>query len=130
MAETILITEDNPRNMKLMEAVLKPYGYNILKANNGEEALEVAIKEKPALILLDMQLPKLSGLEVTRRLKQMADLAHIPIVAVTAYAMKGDREKFLEAGCDDYLPKPINTRELPKRVAEMLARRRQNVAQD
>ena len=126
MAETILITEDNQRNMKLMEAVLRPHGYNILKAANGEEALEVAVREKPALILLDMELPKLSGIEVTRRLKQMPDFAHIPIVAVTAYAMKGDKEKFIEAGCDTYLAKPINTRELPGVVAEMLARQKRN----
>ncbi len=126
MAETILITEDNQRNMKLMEAVLRPHGYNILKAANGEEALEVAVREKPALILLDMELPKLSGIEVTRRFKQMPDFAHIPIVAVTAYAMKGDKEKFIEAGCDTYLAKPINTRELPGVVAEMLARQKRN----
>jgi CheY-like chemotaxis protein len=126
MAETILITEDNPRNMRLMEAVLRPHGYTILKAVNGEEALELTIREKPALILLDMQLPRLSGLEVTRKLKQMPDFVHIPIVAVTAYAMKGDKEKFIEAGCDAYLSKPINTRELPGMVAEMLARQKRN----
>ncbi len=128
MAETILITEDNPKNMRLMEAVLRPHGYTILKAANGEEALEVAVREKPALILLDMQLPKLSGLEVTRRLRQMSDFAYIPIVAVTAYAMKGDKEKFIEAGCDAYLSKPISTRELPGVVAEMLARQKRNSA--
>ena len=128
MPETILITEDNPRNMRLMEAVLRPHGYNILKAANGEEALEVAVREKPALILMDMQLPKLSGIEVTRRLKQMSDFAYIPIVAVTAYAMKGDKEKFIEAGCDAYLSKPISTRELPGVVAEMLARQKRNGA--
>ena len=128
MAEKILITEDNPRNMRLMEAVLRPHGYTILKAADGEEALEVTIREKPALILLDMRLPKLSGLEVTRRLKQMPGLANIPIVAVTAYAMKGDKEKFIEAGCDTYLAKPINTRELPGVVAEMLARQKHSSA--
>jgi two-component system, cell cycle response regulator DivK len=128
MAETILITEDNPRNMKLMEAVLKPHGYNILKAFDGEEALELAIREKPALILLDLQLPKLSGIEVTQRLKQMPDYAHIPIMAVTAYAMKGDKEKFMEAGFDAYVSKPINTRELPKMVAELLAAQKHDSA--
>ena len=120
MAERLLIVEDNPLNLKLLLVTLRPYGYTIFKATDGEEALEVAVREKPALIMMDMQLPRLSGLEVTKRLRQMPDFNHVPIIAVTAYAMKGDREKFIAAGCDAYLPKPINTRELPGVVAEML----------
>jgi two-component system cell cycle response regulator DivK len=124
MADKILITEDNPINMKLMEATLKPHGYTIVKAVDGEEALEIAVREKPDLIIMDIQLPKLNGLEVTKKLRQMPDFAHTPIMVVTAFAMKGDREKFIEAGCDAYLSKPINTRELPKVVADILLKRK------
>ncbi len=129
MAERLLIVEDNPLNLKLLMVILRPYGYDIFEATDGEEALEVAVREKPALIMLDMQLPKLSGLEVTRRLRQMPAFKHVPIIAVTAYAMKGDREKFIAAGCDAYLSKPIDTRELPGMVARMLlnAKARQRV---
>ena len=126
MLEKILIVEDNPQNMKVLEMTLRPHGYIFLEATDGEEALEIAIRNKPSLIILDIQLPKVSGLEVTRRLRQMPTFSHIPIIAVTAYAMKGDKEKIIEAGCDVYLPKPINTRELPGVVAEMLLKRRQN----
>ena len=120
MTERILIVEDNPLNMKLLLVILQSYGYTIFEATDGEEALEVAVREKPALIMMDMQLPRLSGLEVTRRLRQMPSFKHVPIIAVTAYAMKGDREKFIAAGCDAYLSKPIDTRELPGMVARML----------
>ena len=89
MAERILIVEDNPLNLKLLLVILRPYGYTIFEATDGEEALEVAVREKPSLIMMDMQLPKLSGLEVTKRLRQMPAFKHVPIIAVTAYAMKG-----------------------------------------
>ena len=85
--------------------------------------LATAVKEKPDLIIMDMQLPKLNGLDVTKKLRQMPAFAHIPIIAVTAYAMKGDSEKFIDAGCDAYLAKPVNTRELPGVVAELLLKR-------
>ena len=85
--------------------------------------LATAIKEKPDLVLMDMQLPKLNGLDVTKKLRQIPAFAHIPIVAVTAYAMKGDSERFIDAGCDAYLAKPVNTRELPGVVAELLLKR-------
>ena len=123
MAEKILVAEDNPRNMKLIRVTLRPHGYTILEATDGEMALEAAIKEKPDLVIMDMQLPKLSGLEVTKKLRQIPAFAHVPILAVTAYAMKGDSETFIEAGCDAYLAKPINTRELPGVVAELLSKR-------
>jgi CheY-like chemotaxis protein len=126
MQEKILIVEDNPLNMRLIEMTLRPKGYELLKATDGEEALEMAIREKPDLILMDIYLPKVSGLEVTRRLRQMPAFNHIPIIAVTAHAMKGDKEKIIEAGCDAYLPKPINTRQLPEVVAEMLLKRQKD----
>ena len=92
----------------------------LLEAIDGEEALGIAVREQPDLIIMDIRLPKMSGLEVTRRLREMPAFGHIPIIAVTAYAMKGDKEKIIEAGCDVYLSKPINTHELPRVVAEML----------
>lgn len=106
--------------------VLKAKGYALLEAVDGEEALDIAAREKPDLIIMDIQLPKLSGLEVTMKLKQMPEFNHTPIIAVTAYAMKGDEAKCIEAGCDAYLSKPIDTRRLPQLVADMLARREQD----
>ncbi len=120
----ILIVEDNPQNMRLMEMTLRGKGYTLVEATNGEEALDKATKEKPDLIIMDMQLPTMSGIEVTKRLRQMPEFRCAPIVAVTAYAMKGDKEKFLEAGCDAYLSKPINTRELPGFIEKMLKQRK------
>lgn len=110
--------------MKLIELLLRSRNYNLLKAIDGEEALDVAIREQPDLIIMDIQLPKLSGLEVTRRLRQIPVFSHTPIIALTAYAMKGDREKFMAAGCSAYLPKPINIRELPEMISQMLQQNR------
>ena len=121
MPKKILIVEDDPKNMKVVAMALRPHGYTLLKATDGEEALEITLRDTPDLILLDMQLPKMSGLEVTRKLREMPAFSHIPIIALTAYAMKGDKEKFIEAGCDAYLSKPINTRELPRVIAEILS---------
>ena len=121
MPKKILIAEDNPQNMKVVLMTLRPHGYTLLQATDGKEALETALKEKPDLILMDIQLPKMSGLEITRKLREIPAFTHTPIIAVTAYAMKGDKEKAIEAGCDAYLPKPINTRELPGLIAEMLS---------
>jgi len=121
MPKKILIAEDNLQNMKVVLMTLRPHGYTLLQAADGKEALETALKEKPDLILMDIQLPKMSGLEITRKLREMPAFTHTPIIAVTAYAMKGDKEKAIEAGCDAYLPKPINTRELPGLIAEMLS---------
>jgi len=120
MKEKILIVEDNPPNMRLMEMTLRAKGYTLLRATDGEEALDMAIKNKPALIIMDIQLPKVNGLEVTKRLRQMPDFNHIPIIAVTAYAMRGDEERIIKAGCDAYLSKPINTHQLAEIVAKML----------
>ena len=123
MKEKILIVEDNPQNMKLSEMILGVKGYTLLRATDGEEALDMAMKERPDLIIMDVWLPKMNGLEVTRRLRETPAFSRTPIIAVTAYAMKGDREKVIESGCDAYLSKPIDTRELPEVIAEMLARR-------
>ena len=92
----------------------------VAEAIDGEEAVNMATAERPDLIIMDIQLPKMNGLEATRKLRQLPDSSHTPIIAITAYAMKGDREKLLAAGCDAYLSKPINTRELPKVISEML----------
>jgi len=120
MKKKVLIVEDNPQNMRLLEMLLGAKGYTLLKAIDGEEALDTATREQPDLIIMDIQLPKMSGLEATRQLRQLPDFSHTPIIAITAYAMKGDQEKLLAAGCDAYLPKPINTRELPEVISEML----------
>ena len=128
MPEKILNVEDDPKNMKLLLMTLRPHGYALLEAKDGAEALKIAARDKPDLIIMDIQLPEVSGLEVTRRLRQMPAFNHVPIIAVTAYVMKGDKEKFIESGCDAYLSKPINTRELPEMVKEMLAGRQQDNA--
>ncbi len=116
----ILIVEDNPQNMRLLEMTLGAKSYTLLKATDGEQALDMAVRERPDLIIMDIQLPKMSGLDVTRKLRRMPEFSSMPIIALTAYAMKGDKEKFIEAGCDAYLSKPINTRELPEMIARML----------
>jgi two-component system cell cycle response regulator DivK len=126
--EKILIVEDSPPNMRLIEMTLRLKGYELLEAIDGEEALNMVIREKPDLIIMDLNLPKVSGLEVTKRLRQMPAFNRIPIIAVTAHAMKGDKEKIIEAGCDAYLPKPINTHQLPRVVAEILRQRQKDSA--
>ena len=128
MKEKILIVEDSPPNMRLIEMTLRLKGYELIEAIDGEEAPNMVIREKPDLIIMDLNLPKVSGLEVTKRLRQMPAFNHIPIIAVTAHAMKGDKEKIIEAGCDAYLPKPINTHQLPRVVAEMLRQRQKDSA--
>lgn len=126
MKEQILIVEDDHSNMRLLEMILKSKGYSLLKATDGEEALRTAIQERPDLIIMDIQLPKMNGMAVTKKLRELPEFRHTPIIAITAFAMKGDRERVIEAGCDDYLPKPINTRELPEIIAAMLLYQRRN----
>jgi len=126
MNERILIVEDNPQNMRLIEMTLRAKSYTLLKATDGEEALDVAMREHPDLIIMDIQLPKMSGLEVTRKLRDTPAFAHTPIIAITAYAMKGDREKALDAGCNAHLSKPISTRDLPEMIAQMLLQRQKD----
>jgi len=120
----ILIVEDNPKNMRLIKMVLGNKGYSLLEATDGEEALAIAIEGRPDLIIMDIQLPKMDGLEVTRRLRQTPGFSQVPIIALTASAMEGDRDKIIGAGCDAYVSKPVDTRKLPELVAEMLRRGR------
>ena len=126
MKEKILIVEDSPQSMRLLEMVLGAKGYTLLKATDGEEALDMAMREQPDLVIMDVQIPKLSGLEVTRKLRETPAFSHTPIIGITAYAMKGDRERVIESGCDAYLSKPISTRELPEVIAQMLLQRRKD----
>ncbi len=116
----ILVVDDNQDNRELVVKVLRNNGYRVIEAADGEEALERAEAERPALILMDISLPKLDGYEVTRQLKGRDHFKDIPIVALTAHAMKGDREKALFAGCEGYISKPINVRELPEQIKHYL----------
>ncbi len=105
---TVLVVEDNDLNMKLFHVLLETHGYNVLQTKDGMEALSLARQHHPDLILMDIQLPEVSGLEVTKLLKEDEKLKSIPVIAVTAIAMKGDEDKILEAGCDAYIGKPIS----------------------
>jgi len=108
MAKSILIVEDNGLNMKLFNDLLEANGYEIIKTRNGLEALDLARAHKPDLILMDIQLPEVSGLEVTKWLKEDDELHKIPVIAVTAFAMKGDEERIRQGGCEAYISKPIS----------------------
>jgi two-component system cell cycle response regulator DivK len=107
MAKTVLIVEDNELNMKLFRDLLEAHGYKTLQTRNGIEALSLAREHQPDLILMDIQLPEVSGLDVTKWLKEDEALRHIPVIAVTAFAMKGDEERIREGGCEAYISKPI-----------------------
>ncbi len=122
MGNNILYVEDNHDNMMLVKRALEARGYRLLEAANGLKGVEVAERENVDLILLDINLPDIDGYEVARRLRSSSKiaLAHIPIIAITANALKGDAEKALEAGCDVYMSKPINIRELWARVEAFL----------
>ena len=121
MSKTVLIVEDNELNMKLFNDLLQANGYDTLQANDGLEAMELTRNHRPDLILMDIRLPKISGLEVIKRLKGDADTADIPVIAVTAFAMKGDEEKFRDGGCDGYIAKPISVPGFLKTVAAFLS---------
>jgi two-component system, cell cycle response regulator DivK len=108
MSKKVLIVEDNELNMKLFHDLLDSQGYETLQTREGLQALALAREHRPDLILMDIQLPEISGLEVTKWLKEDEDLAHIPVVAVTAFAMKGDEERIREGGCEAYISKPIS----------------------
>ena len=118
----VLVVEDDQDNREMVLKVLKHNGYQAVEAVDGQEAIEKAKAENPDLILLDLYIPKMDGYEVTRRLKGDRDLKHIPIIALTAHAMKGNREEALAAGCDGYIAKPINIRELPQQIEHFLKR--------
>ncbi len=107
-AKTVLVVEDNVLNMKLFHDLLQAYGYNVLQAGDGMEALRLTREHRPDMILMDIQLPGISGLEVTQWLKDDETLKAIPVVAITAFAMKGDEEKIREGGCEAYIAKPIS----------------------
>ncbi len=108
MKQQILIVEDNELNMKLFNDLLEAHGYATVQSRNGIEAFELAKLSKPDLILMDIQLPEVSGLEVIKWLKDDDDLSNVPVVAVTAFAMKGDEDRIRNAGCEAYLSKPIS----------------------
>lgn len=126
MKGKILLVEDNPKSMRLLKMTLSAKGYTLLEATDGGEALDAAVTERPDLIIMDIQLPKINGLAATRKLRENPEFRHIPIIAITAYAMKGDRERIIKAGCDVYLPKPINTRELPTIIEALLLHRQRD----
>ena len=111
--KNVMVVEDNEKNRKLMRVVLKAKGYNIIEAATGEEALNLLKNQKPDIILMDIQLPGIDGLTLIKEIKASAVTKDIPIIAVTAYAMKGDEQKILDTGCNAYVSKPINTQELP-----------------
>ena len=108
MSKTVLIVEDNDLNIKLFSDLLQAHGYDTVQTMDGRDVLKLAREHCPNLILMDIQLPKISGLEVTKKLKADDELKNIPVVAVTAFAMKGDEEEILEGGCDGYVAKPIS----------------------
>lgn len=108
MSKTVLIVEDNELNMKLFQDLLEAHGIRTLETRDGTKVLDIARREKPDLILMDIQLPEISGLDVTKMLKDDAELKSIPVIAVTAFAMKGDEQKIREGGCEDYISKPIS----------------------
>lgn len=112
----ILVVEDNQDSRELVVKILRAKGYRLIEAKDGGEALQRLGEEKPDLVLMDISIPKVDGLEVTRRIRQQEHLKDIPIIALTAHAMKGDREKALDAGCDGYISKPINVRELVEQI--------------
>jgi two-component system cell cycle response regulator DivK len=120
--EQVLIVEDNGKNMKLVRDVLQATGYRTLEATTGEEAVELARSQAPALVLMDVQLPGIDGVEALERMRENERTASIPVLALTAQAMSGDRERFLEAGFDGYLAKPVDVRELIEAVREHCSR--------
>ncbi len=120
-AKTVLIVEDNDLNMKLFHDLLDAHGYATLQTKDGMEALALARRHRPDLILMDIQLPEVSGLEVTKWLKEDDDLRAIPVVAVTAFAMKGDEEKMREGGCEAYIAKPISVGKFIETVRRFLS---------
>lgn len=119
-AKTVLVVEDNDLNMKLFHDLLEAHGYQILQTKNGRDALRLAREHRPDLILMDIQLPEISGLEVTKLIKSDDNLSAIPVVAVTAFAMKGDEEKIREGGCEAYIAKPISVAHFIETVQRFL----------
>ncbi len=121
MEKVILIIDDDPKSLVLIRDLLKVSGYKTIEATDGKQGVELAKARKPDLILMDIQMPKMDGLEATRIIKADATTRNIPVLALTAYAMKGDEERILQAGCDGYITKPIDIQGLVKEVAEYLS---------
>lgn len=126
MPAKILYIEDNPQNMRLIKKMLSAHNYEILEANTGMLGLELAVEHRPDLILMDINLPDIVGTEVAQQIKAHNNLAHIPIIALTANAMHGDRERFLAEGCDGYIAKPVSRNELLNSITYFLERRTQS----
>jgi len=122
MSARILCVEDNPQNMRLVRKILKHAGYTVLEAEDGLSGVVMAQNERPDLILMDINLPDIDGLEATNRIKAEPHLAHIPIVALTANAMYGDEERILNAGCDGYMSKPVSKKILIETIEDYLNR--------
>ena len=120
MAKRVMIVEDNELNMKLFNDLLEAQGYQTIQTSNGLEALELARQHRPDLILMDIQLPEVSGLEVTKWLKEDDELSRIPVIAVTAFAMKGDEERIRQGGCEAYISKPISVMKFIETVKSYL----------
>lgn len=119
MAEKqVLYIEDNFHNRRLVRKILESQGYSLIEAEDGQAGLDKVREVKPPLVLLDITLPKMDGLEVLSHIRSEAELSHTPVIALTASAMRGDRERFLDAGCDDYISKPIQMRELLEKVQQ------------
>lgn len=120
MSKTILIVEDNELNMKLFRDLLEAHGYSTVETRDGREALDLVRKHKPDLVIMDIQLPEISGLEITKQIKADNSLKSIPIVAVTAFAMKGDEDWVMQGGCDGYIAKPISVMPFIQTVKKFL----------
>ena len=120
MAHRILYVEDNFQNKRLVRKMLAARGYEVIEAEDGLTGVEMALHEQPDLILMDISLPGIDGVEATQRIKSFEGTRHIPVIALTANAMRGDRERFLAAGCDDYLSKPISMSELLEMLRKYL----------
>lgn len=121
MKAKILVIEDNEQNMYLVTFILEKHDYQVFQANNGVDGISLAIKQKPDLVLLDIQLPVMDGYSVARELRKIEVLVNTPIIAVTSYAMSGDREHALEAGCTGYIEKPINPETFITQIEQFLS---------
>jgi len=116
----VLVVEDNENNMKLICLVLEKHGYEPIQAFSGEEGVEKAIAERPDLILMDIQLPDINGMKAVKRIRMVDDMQEVPIIAITSYAMAGDREKILNVGCDGYFEKPIDPLTIVEKIEKIV----------
>jgi len=119
---TILVVEDSALNRKLIETVLKPHGYRVIAAENGRQAVDLALQERPDLILMDVMMPMMNGYEAARLIRGQGEINAVPIIALTASAMPHERDRALEAGCDGYVSKPIDTRAFLDQIRHFLHR--------